>query len=109
MDEMHCHLMVQVVEAWLIADAECLASYYGQGFQVSALPGNPDVEVIEKQLVFKALDRATRETKKKKYHKIVHCSELLARLDPNRVRTRARHCDRLFRTLDELIESVPPS
>jgi hypothetical protein len=106
-DHRHCQLMAQVVEAWLVADVETLTSYYGQDFQASALPGHRDVEAVEKQRVFEALDHATRRTQKGKYRKIAHCSELLARLDPERVRARAGHCDRLFRTITELIEETP--
>jgi len=108
-DHRHCQLMAQVVEAWLLADAESLASYYGQGFQASTLPGHHDVEAVEKPRVLDALDRATRGTQKGKYRKIAHCSELLARLDPERVRARAGYCDRLFRTIAELIEESPGS
>lgn len=32
------HFMVEAMEAWLIADPEALAAYYGQGFRESALP-----------------------------------------------------------------------
>lgn len=106
-DHRHCHLMAQVVEAWLVADAETLASYYGQGFQKSALPRHHDIEAVEKQEVLKALDRATQPTQKGQYRKIAHCSELLARLDSERVQARAGHCRRLFRTITELIEEAP--
>jgi len=40
-EDRQCHLMVQTMEAWLIADRERLADYYGQGFQDSAIPTNP--------------------------------------------------------------------
>lgn len=99
--------MAPVVEAWLIADGEALASFYWRDFLKSALPRHRDIEAVEKQRVLESLDRATRNTQKGKYQKIAHCSELLARLDPDRVRARAGHCDRLFRTLAELIEEAP--
>lgn len=108
-DHRHCQLMAQVVEAWLLADTESLTSYYGQGFQTSALPDRHDVEAVEKLRVLDALGHATRRTQKGKYRKIAHCSELLARLDPARVRERAGHCDRLFRTIADLIEETPRS
>lgn len=43
----------------------------------------------------------------KQYHKIHHCPELLKRLDRERVRQRARHCDRLFTILEAAILSNP--
>lgn len=101
--EAHCHLMVQTVEAWLVADPETLAEFYGQGFLRNALPSQSDVEAIPKAQLLAALDHATRPTRKGKYKKIEHCAELLKRIDPARVRSRARHCDLLFTTLESKI------
>ena len=37
-----CHLMVQVMESWFLADADTLSSFYDQGFRkASDLPQNP--------------------------------------------------------------------
>ena len=44
-----CHLMVQVMESWFLADADALSSFYGQGFRKQALPQNPNVEDVSKQ------------------------------------------------------------
>lgn len=101
--EDRCHFMVQTVEAWLVADPEALAEFYGQGFLRNALPSQPNVEAIPKDQLLAALDHATRPTKKGKYKKIEHCAELLQRLNPSRVRSRARHCDLLFTTLEAKI------
>ena len=40
-DETQCHLMVQMMEAWLVADRERLAEYYGENCHEKALPDNP--------------------------------------------------------------------
>ncbi|MFL6259981.1 MAG: DUF4276 family protein [Thermoanaerobaculia bacterium] len=101
--EDQCHLMVQTIEAWLVADPEALASYYGQGFRRNALPKNPDVEAIPKDQLVKKLEQATAKTQKRPYHKIRHCADLLGRLSRDRVRQRARHCELLFRTLEARI------
>jgi Domain of unknown function (DUF4276) len=92
--------MVCTVEAWLAADPEALAAYYGQGFRRNALPAQADVETVEKDALMSALNRATERTQKGRYRKIEHCSDLLKRLDSARVRSRARHCDLLFKTLE---------
>ncbi len=99
----HCHLMVQMVEAWLVADPDALAGYYGQRFHRNALPKRTDVEAIPKDQLLRSLDRATAGTTKGRYEKIYHCADLLARFDPDRVRQRARHCDLLFKTLESRI------
>lgn len=96
----HCHLMVHTVEAWLVADPDALASYYGQGFQRTALPKHKDVEAVPKEQLYQSLERATAKTQKKQYAKIRHCADLLGRLNRDRVRQRAAHCDLLFRTLE---------
>lgn len=95
-----CHLMVQTIEAWLVADREALARYYGQDFRSKALPKHDDVEAIPKDQLYASLKRATADTKKGSYHKIHHCADLLGLLNRDRVRQRAHHCDLLFRTLE---------
>lgn len=104
--EDHCHLMVQTIEAWLIADPEALVGFYGRGFQQGALPRRHDVEAIAKDDLIRALDRATARTQKGRYHKILHCSILLGLLNRDRVRARARHCDLLFTALEARIQAM---
>jgi hypothetical protein len=100
-----CHLMVQAVEAWIIADPGTLTGFYGQGFLENAIPRTEDVESIGKDRLLPALEQATRGTRKGKYHKIDHCAALLERMVPSRVQARARHCDRLFQELESVIRS----
>jgi hypothetical protein len=94
-----CHLMIQAMEAWLIADREALRDYYGQHFHENALPDNRNVEQIEKDRLLRSLDEATRHSRKGKYHKTRHAPELLERIRSQVVRQRAPSCDRLFETL----------
>ena len=47
-----CHLMVQVMESWFLADPEALQSFYGQGFRPQSLRANPNTEEVFKQDVF---------------------------------------------------------
>ncbi|OAD22404.1 hypothetical protein THIOM_001794, partial [Candidatus Thiomargarita nelsonii] len=77
-DDEHCQLMVQTMEAWLIADLETLKKFYGQGFKENSIPKNTEVEKIDKQQLEPSLKAATRNTKKGEYHKIQHASKLLA-------------------------------
>ena len=60
--EEQCHLMVQTMEAWLIADPKALKKFYGQGFSINALPKNPNVEQIEKDRLVSSLNNAIRQT-----------------------------------------------
>ncbi len=79
-----------------MADREALARFYGQGFRATALPAREDVEGIPKADLEAALANATRDTQKGSYHKIRHGARILELVDPQTVRARAPHCDRLF-------------
>ncbi len=79
-------LMAQAMEAWLLADRQALKDYYGQGFRAHALRGEErNVEAIPKDDLVPRLSNATRDTTKKKYDKMIHGFDLLARIDPRKV------------------------
>ena len=84
--EDQCHLMVQVMESWFLADKDALESHYGPDFQRQTLPANPNIEQVPKQDVLDSLKRATRNTVKGNYSKGKHSFEILERLDPVKVR-----------------------
>ena len=85
----HCHLMVQCMEAWFIADRDLLARFFGQGFASNPLPANQDIEAIPKESVFQSLRMATRNSRTKgEYDKSGHSFEILGQLDPMKVRRR---------------------
>ena len=74
--------MVQLMEAWFLADRPTLEAYYGRGFNVGSLPGNPNVEDIPKPDVEQRLHNATRRCSKGAYSKTTHAVDLLRQLDP---------------------------
>jgi hypothetical protein len=94
-----CHLMVQVMESWFLADRQTLASYYGHLFNANALPANPDIEGVSKQDVLRGLDRATSNTRKGTYSKGQHSFEILASLAPAPVEAVSPYAKRLLDTL----------
>jgi hypothetical protein len=98
--EEQAQLMVQCMEAWFLADREHLAKFFGHGFTERPLPANQAVEQIAKRTVFQALKMATRNSKTKgKYGKGEHSFEILAGLDPVKVRAASPHAERLLVTL----------
>ncbi|HYO57066.1 DUF4276 family protein [Archangium sp.] len=102
--EENTHLMVQCMESWFLADPAALTTYFGQGFQASALPRNPNIEAISKQDVFRALDAATRQTRTKGvYSKGGHSFAILARIEPAKVRSASPYAERLAVTLLQLV------
>ncbi len=94
-----CHLMVQAMESWFLADSDALASFYGQGFNARALPANPDIEQVSKEDVLAGLNQAVRNTRKGDYKKGLSSYEILERLDLGKVRTRSKYADRFIQAL----------
>lgn len=93
------HMMVQAIEAWMIADRDALKRYFGDGFSENPLPDRRNPESIPKDDLKRALDRAGRDTKKQGYHEINDGTRILAELDPAIVRSRCPWCKRLFLVL----------
>lgn len=98
-----CHLMAQVMESWFLADPAALASFYGPQFGAKQIPARQNVEEVPKPEVEAALKNATAKTRKGEYHKIHHGAPILESLNPDLVRSRAPHCDLLFKALQEAI------
>lgn len=88
--------MVELMEAWYLADPQTLAEFYGQGFRTNAIGNTEDIERVSKAEVMNRLREATTNTTKGRYDKVRHAPYLLERLDSRRVQTRARHCRQLF-------------
>jgi hypothetical protein len=108
MDLMDLHHAVTlkglVMETWILADPDAVAKYYGKDFRASALPpASSNLETVRKETVEQSLNNATRDTQKGRYEKIRHASELLARIDPGKVRAQCARCDRLFVTVRGII------
>jgi Domain of unknown function (DUF4276) len=100
------HLMIQTMEAWIVADALALATYYGQRFNANSLPKALNLETVPRTRLASALERATRSTQKGAYHKIRHASDLLQRIDRQKVQRRCPSCARLFDTLGGVIAAA---
>ncbi len=98
------HLMVQTMEAWIVADADALNRYYGRSFNAGLLPKAANLESVAKSEVEDSLRRVTEHTGKGRYHKIRHASDLLQRVDAEKVQARCRHCRRLFDELGRMID-----
>ena len=105
-DGQSVHLMVQMMEAWIVADADALSGYYGQRFNQVALPRTDDLERVGKPVLEDSLQRATQRTQKGRYKKIAHASDLLKRIDAEQVKARCRHCGRLFDELGRMIDAA---
>lgn len=100
-----CHLMVMTMESWLLCDPEAIAKYYG--INQKALPPISQVEQMEGVQQIAALERATRDTTKGKYHKVRHAEDLLGKVDPEKLRKHSKSFKRFVQTLEDWIAAVP--
>ncbi|MEH2248020.1 DUF4276 family protein [Nostoc sp.] len=105
-DDEQCHLMVQTMEAWFIADIDALREFYGEEFREDGIERlmaqYQNVEQISKETLYIQLKTATRHSKNGKYEKRTkrtHAPKLLALLNVAKVRQASPYCDRLFTTL----------
>ena len=94
-----CHLMVQFMESWFLADRPALQEFYGHRFRSRALPGNQDIEQVPKQNVLNGLRQASRATPKGVYDKGAHSFEILGALDPAKVTAASRYARKFVQTL----------
>ncbi len=101
------HLMVQAMEAWFHADKQKVQEYFGQGCRLASLKSRQDVDNIPKADLFAGLQMATRDCPKKgEYSKGQHSFEILALIDPAKVRDASPvHAGRLFDVLDRICVS----
>lgn len=103
----HAHMMVQCMEAWFLADKDCLVTFFGPGFNEKALPSRFSIEEIPKKDIEDGLKRATRHCDRKgAYHKGNHSFELLGALNPEKVFAASPQAKRL---IDILHHKAKPS
>ncbi|OQX10416.1 MAG: hypothetical protein BWK73_20415 [Thiothrix lacustris] len=98
-----CHLMVQDMEAWLIADRNMLQNHFGGKFDIKKIPvtnpsGSHKLESIPKQQLEELLNKALIKCEKK-YHKGDHSFDLLSKISPDIVIAASPWAKRFF---DEL-------
>ena len=103
--EDNIHLMIQMMETWIVSDVDTLARFYGNNFRRSVLPRAANLENTQKRDIERALANATWGTTKGEYKKIKHAKELLERLDPKVVGGRCPSCGRLFSVVQGFINS----
>ncbi|MBF0632517.1 MAG: DUF4276 family protein [Magnetococcales bacterium] len=82
-----CHLMVQVMESWFLADRDVLKEFFGQGFKSHLLPAAANaIEGVLKPQIYDGLDKASGNCKTKApYGKGEHSFKLLAIIDPGKI------------------------
>ena len=100
-------LMVQVMEAWFLADRAMLRAYFGPELSEKHFREWPSLENVSKQTVYGALEKATAGCKRKVYAKGRVSFEMLAELDPLKVEMACPHAKALFERLRGLDGTNP--
>ena len=88
------------MEAWFHADKIKLEEYYAQGFRAAALTRRPDIDNISKADLFAGLKLATKDCQKGEYSKGQHSFQILALIDPAKVKAASTHASRILQVLD---------
>lgn len=92
-------LMVQCMEAWFLADKDTLATYFGAGYNVNAIPPNPSIEEVPKRDIENGLRNATRNSARGSYNKGRDSFAILGDLDPQKVGDSSPHAARFLGVL----------
>lgn len=99
-EDWQCHLMVECMENWFLADMAALKEFFGQGFKDIELSDKRCIEYIPKEDVYKKLADASKNCKTKgQYEKGKHSFKLLAQIDPDIVQRLSPWARRFIDTL----------
>ena len=100
-DDNQAFLMVQAMEAWLLADRDALREYFGRGFNENRLPRQTDPERVPKDDLAPALERASADCRRQ-YAKGPVSFEILGMVNAAVVVARCRHAKALIDHLRSL-------
>lgn len=109
-DEKLCHLMVQEMEAWFVADAEAIKKAFRSDFKENVIQKTSDVEQYDKDKLADLMYRATNQkyvANKEKYQKsetkLEYSGIILENLDPQKVYDKSVHFQKLQQALEDLM------
>lgn len=102
----HLHFMVQMMEAWFLADVDALKKYFDPKFQENKLPKNKPLGSISKGDIASSLKAAIQDCPSATYKKGRDSFEILGKLDPKLVEQASPHAKRFLDQLKQLLNAA---
>lgn len=103
MTEENIFLMVVTMESWFLADTGALKNFFGNRFDEKKLPKNQNFELIDKNVLYDGLKKATKNSLKGEYGKGQHSFKILALLDADKVKNHGRYSKDFFEYLNKTL------
>ena len=105
LDNKTCHLMVQCMETWFLADKENLQKYFGNGFSIKFFQ-KKSIEKINKRELLIQLNAATNKCKtKKNYDKGRDSFKILMCTSPQKISHASYWAKRFFTDLGQIMNN----
>ena len=95
------YLMVQVMEAWFLADRDALRRFFGPSLNENHFREWQNLEAVPKDTIYSALEQATRDCQQQ-YQKGKISFQLLGEISPGLVAAACPHADQLLTYLRTL-------
>lgn len=92
-------LMVQCMETWFLADRDAAIGYFRLGKGGDPLPRHAHPELVPKVRILDSFDKASHQSRRRRYQKGADALALLGLVDPNIVAERCPHAERFFNAL----------
>lgn len=100
-----CHLMVQAMEAWLLADSKALAAYFGQGFSKAKLPKTTNLESLKKDRAFQILKTVSAKCGRDRIYHKNKAFAVLRTVQPSKIEQGSAWASRFFQEVQKRCQS----
>lgn len=101
-DEYSLGLMVQCMETWFLADRDAVIRYFRLPKDGGPLPKHAHPELVPKVRILDSFDKASHQSRRRRYQKGADALALLGLVDPNIVAERCPHARQFFDALRNL-------